>query len=61
MLEELKKGLSNDTCDFLKDYITKEFHEENEKNKTMLRVKNVSDIIICSNNEETIKVNEFDR
>jgi len=26
----------------------------------MLRVKNVSDIIICSNNEETIKVNEFD-
>jgi hypothetical protein len=27
----------------------------------MLRVKNVSDIIICSNNEETIKVNEFDR
>lgn len=61
VLEELKKGLSNDTCDFLKDYITKEFHEENEKNKTMLRVKNVSDIIICSNNEETIKVNEFDR
>jgi phage/plasmid-associated DNA primase len=60
VLEELKKGLSNDTCDFLKDYITK-VHEENEKNKTMLRVKNVSDIIICSSNEETINVNEFDR
>jgi hypothetical protein len=33
----------------------------NKKSKTMLRVRNVPDIIICSNNEETIKVNEFDR
>ena len=61
VLEELKKGLSNDTCDFLKNFVTMGKIAENEKFKASINIHHYGDIIICSNNEHTLKLSETDR
>lgn len=61
VIEELKQGLSNDTCDFLKDYITMERITEREKFKAEINIPHHADLIICSNNEHTLKLNDTDR
>jgi hypothetical protein len=61
VLEELKKGLSNDTCDFLKNFVTMDKIAENEKHKASINIHHYGDLIICSNNEHTLKLSETDR
>jgi hypothetical protein len=61
LLEELKKGLSNDTCDFIKDFVTMNRITENQKFQVPINIHHYGDLIICSNNEHTIKVHETDR
>jgi hypothetical protein len=61
ILEELKQGLSNSTCDFLKDFITMDRITENEKFKVPINIPHQGDLIICSNNEHTLKLGETDR
>ena len=60
VLEELQKGLSAETCDLLKQKITESEKYVNEKHQKKIKVRNYTDMYICSNHEVTIKIEESD-